>query len=199
MATIAMLLFQILDEKKQDAVPHLLRDGVFWSTGVDVSLGPSITESEALVHWSGSNNANNKVIPFRMVDHGFVYAVGMKIGIVVSSNTGADEEDALLDGDHLEDGIHLRDIYGELNNVMIYTGVITRVGNGYFEHDINTFLGCSGAIVFLLDMGQPAFVSSEDYKKAIGVHVGYKPELRTNIAFKLTVLKRSKWVDLLSF
>jgi hypothetical protein len=48
--------------EKLDAVPHLLRNGVCWDNGVDVSLGPSMSESKALVHWS--NNPNHKVIPF---------------------------------------------------------------------------------------------------------------------------------------
>jgi hypothetical protein len=48
--------------KKQDAVTYRLRNGVCWSACVDISLGPSISESKALVHWS--NNPNQKVIPF---------------------------------------------------------------------------------------------------------------------------------------
>jgi hypothetical protein len=143
----------------------------------------SISESESFAAWS--NNANHEVIPFHMVDRDFVCKVGMKIGIVVYSNVGADLDDALSPQNQLEAGVHLEDIFGQPRNVMIFTGGITEVGSEYFEHDINTFPGCSGAIVFLLDNRQPAFVSRDDYKKAIGVHVGYKPGLRTNIAFML--------------
>jgi hypothetical protein len=60
----------------------------------------------------------------------FVYKVGKKIGIVVYSSIGVDK-DALLDRGQLEDGIHVRDLYGEANNVMIYTVEITRVGSGH--------------------------------------------------------------------
>jgi hypothetical protein len=128
-----------------------------------------------------------------MVAMVFVYKVGMQIGIVVYSSIGVDK-DALLDRDQLEDGIHVRDIYGEANNVMIYTVEITRVGrSGHIaEHNINTFPGCSGAIVFAFDKGQLAFVSREDYKKAIVVHVGNKTKLETNIAFKLTVENKKR-------
>jgi hypothetical protein len=87
----------------------------------------------------------------------------------------------------------LREVYGDPFDVNIYIGEITHVGNKYFEHNINTFPGCSGAIVFLVDRNQSALVQQRDLRKAIGVHAGFKPQLQTNIAFNLTVLKRSKW------
>jgi hypothetical protein len=62
---------------------------------------------------------------------------------------------------------------------IIQTGVVTGVyGDGEaFSHNINTYEGCSGAVVFLLDKDQPAeSVQEEDFGKAIGVHaVGYSP------------------------
>jgi len=40
-------------------------------------------------------------------------------------------------------------------------------------HNINTFQGCSGAVIVLLDLGQDAFgVDKSDYGKAIGIHAG---------------------------
>jgi hypothetical protein len=44
----------------------------------------------------------------------------------------------------------LRQIYGLQGRVNIYTGQITNVSPGKeaFEHNINTFRGCSGAVIF---------------------------------------------------
>lgn len=63
----------------------------------------------------------------------------------------ADTGDPLLTQDAI------KRIYGEKMRVNIYTGEITRVCEvgRCLEHDINTFAGCSGAIVFLLDQHQP--------------------------------------------
>ena len=63
---------------------------------------------------------------------------------------------------------------------MIQTGVVTAVygsNREVFGHSINTYEGCSGAIIFLLDKDQPPeSVESHDYGKAIGVHAaGYVP------------------------
>ena len=163
--------------QKKDAVPHFLRDGAHWNHGIDVSIGPVISRVELHVN------------RFLAVANDFKYEVGMKIGIVTLSTIGASMEDALVEKEEgdLVEGIELSDIYGEPNEVNIYTGEITGVGEDYFEHNINTFPGLSGAIVFLLDQEQPEYVSREDYKKAIGVHVGHKAVLKQNIAFKLAV------------
>lgn len=73
----------------------------------------------------------------------------------------------------------------------IYTGEILRVSQdgSSFEHNINTYKGCSGALVFLLDRDQNGNGTLEaDWGKAIAVHVGGKfvEEGRPrNFAFKL--------------
>ena len=66
-------------------------------------------------------------------------------------------------------------VFGPDNAASIYTGEIIRVsGDGrVIEHDINTYKGCSGAIIFLLDKRQPTgLVNSQDYGKAIAIHAG---------------------------
>lgn len=88
-------------------------------------------------------------------------------------------------------GDELVSIYGLPGNVNIYTGEITEIGDEYFEHNINTFPGLSGSIVFLLDQDQPLCLAERDYEKAIGVHAGYKSGLGKNIAFKL--VRKSLW------
>ena len=68
----------------------------------------------------------------------------------------------------------LKSIYGDERQVNIYTGEITGVSPGKeaFQHNINTFQGCSGAVIFLLDLGQDGCgVKEEDHGKAIAIHV----------------------------
>jgi hypothetical protein len=69
--------------------------------------------------------------------------------------------------------------YGPPDVPVIQTGVITGLfANGaVFSHTINTYEGCSGAVIFLLDKAQPPeSVQAEDIGKAIGVHAaGYSP------------------------
>jgi len=46
--------------------------------------------------------------------------------------------------------IALERIYGAPNEVNIYTGEITRVRGDHVEYDLNSFTGCSGATVFVI-------------------------------------------------
>ena len=51
---------------------------------------------------------------------------------------------------------------------------------------MNSFTGCSGAIVFLLDRNQPESVQQCDYGKAVAVHGGCHPFIIThNLGFIL--------------
>jgi hypothetical protein len=86
-------------------------------------------------------------------------------------------------------------IYGQPGTVAIYTGEITYVGMYHIEHNINTYDGCSGAIIFLLDTDdQLATVNQEDRGKAIAVHVGYGGELlHSNIGFKINKGTSAPW------
>jgi hypothetical protein len=60
-------------------------------------------------------------------------------------------------------------------------------GDGaFFSHDINTYKGCSGAIVFLLDKEQPeTSVTSNDHGKAIAVHGGGNVMSQRNYGYTL--------------
>lgn len=132
-----------------------------------------------------------KTVSFQKVERAsYNFHVGQKVGMAVYRNFEVLPEDAGLLGSSIskED---LRNIYGHENRVNIYTGQITRVapGGDAFEHNINTFRGCSGAIVFLLDIDQDGFgVDSSDYGKAIAVHVGGEQMADgtiANFAFKI--------------
>jgi hypothetical protein len=64
--------------------------------------------------------------------------------------------------------------YGPKFQVCIYTGQVTKISaNGQtFCHNINTFEGCSGAIIFLLDRNQYDDVAAEFHGRAFGINVG---------------------------
>jgi len=81
----------------------------------------------------------------------------------------------------------LDEIYGKPNEVNIYTGEITHVGEKHIEYDINSFTSCSGAIVFLLDKDQPESVDPRlDHGKAVAIHAGAHPFMNArNLGFKL--------------
>jgi hypothetical protein len=66
----------------------------------------------------------------------------------------------------------IKAIYSPPNTVNIYTGGITYVGENHVEYDFNSFTGCAGAVVFLLDKNQPSSVQQCDYEKAIAIHSG---------------------------
>jgi hypothetical protein len=73
--------------------------------------------------------------------------------------------------------------------VNIYTGKITNVGKDHIDYNCNTFTGCSGAIVFLLDLAQPNSVQRCDWGKAVAVHAVYLIRLfyciARNFGFKI--------------
>lgn len=70
-------------------------------------------------------------------------------------------------------------ILGNPMDTRVFTGQSTKVEKKHIEYDINTFSGCSGAAVFLLDEG------SVNHCKVIAVHAGFEVALKTSIGFKL--------------
>lgn len=105
---------------------------------------------------------------------GFAITVGLNIGIAVYRNFTIKAADA---GASLSEE-QLRKLFGERDSVCVLTGEITALHENperSFEHSINTFRGCSGAIIFLLDQNQPTEAAVRHKGKAIGVHVGGKP------------------------
>jgi len=176
-----------------------LRDGVRWSYGFDIALGPIVNEQTAQENWPNRsiradflNRLLKKTRSFDVVDENFSYHAGLKIGIIVN-NPGVGEE-AFSEVGGLE-GIEVEETYatvtkglketkiaavcGDKDVVMIYTGHITLVGNEHIEYKINTYKGCSGAMVIVMERDHP------DFGKVLAVHAGYKPALRTNLGFKL--------------
>ncbi|KAL3903806.1 MAG: hypothetical protein SGILL_010307 [Bacillariaceae sp.] len=139
--------------------------------GVDISVGELIK--------SPSEFVTEKKKSFARVRKGFRPARGQKVGIAVwfpeeskpNQTTVAGAFESKID---ISDDL-LRAIFGEHGRVNIYTGVIKYVGGNFIEYDINSFTGCSGAIVFLLDCDQPDSVDPHDYGKAIAIHCGAHP------------------------
>jgi hypothetical protein len=115
-----------------------------------------------------------KGLSFPMASDGYEFQVGQKIGVAVYRNFELEAADAGLTENSITAG-ELRQIFGLEGRVNIYTGEITNVSPGgkSFEHNINTFRGCSGAVIFLLDKNQEGLgVTESDYGKAIAVHAG---------------------------
>ena len=140
---------------------------VGWESGRDVDLAGDITNEHSAF--------TEKARSFEFVRFDFQFCVGQKIGIVVYRDFPIDTASTGLLNTSTD---KLEQIYGKINTVNIYGGEITRVVCDdqlwCFEHNINTFPGCSGAVIFLLDKHQdPANgVTEEDYGKAIAIHVG---------------------------
>lgn len=144
---------------------------LFWADG-DVSFGSEIT---------GPNSSlTKKPRLFVKAPDAFRLEVGHKIGMAVYRTFDISHEDA-----YAPISVTLTDIYGPKHQVCIYTGEVTEVSeqSDTFCHSINTFEGCSGAVVFLLDQGQDAPQEVAD-GMAVGIHVGGL-DRNNNIAFML--------------
>jgi hypothetical protein len=150
---------------------------VLWPCGVDVTKGEVVEDP--------SHYITQKIMSFEKVRDDFVLTEGQKIAIAVYRKSAVSRRDACA-----PPGTDLERHFGQMNRVNVYTGAITSVSfsdNGtVLEHNINTFAGCSGAIVFLLDKNQGSLgVEERDYGKAIAVHVGGDPCMNCNFAFKI--------------
>lgn len=158
----------------------------FWEYGMDISTSPLIGRpGESFTNASrsfGLARSNLKIIK------------DMTVGIAVvftpeSKPTNHSIVGAEGGSKHLADAV-LVSVFGEPNAINIYTGKITYASEGakHIEYDINSFTGCSGAVVFLLDgEGQHDSVQQCDYGKAIAVHAGAHPVLlKRNIGFLLS-------------
>jgi len=127
----------------------------------------------------------------------YTLAPGHKIAIVVYRFWDIPAKDAMFTGTEAQWEGKREELFGGKFTPCIYTGEIVRVSDDgrTFEHNINTFKGCSGAIVFLLDKNQPddiamhTAVGQRLFGAAIGVHVGAPTDEITgsnvNIGFKL--------------
>lgn len=140
--------------------------------GFDVSVGRLISEPE--------NPATDARLAFTKVRSNFNLKDGQKVGIAVlfseDSKPKASTIAGAFDFDLPVNEADIRRIYGRSGEVNIYTGKIKYVGVTYIVYDINSFTGCSGAVVFLLDEHQPEDSVQEcDYGKAVAIHAGAHP------------------------
>ena len=142
--------------------------------GFDMSVGTLIADSD--------NPVTHERASFRKVGPRFVIKKGLKVGIAVMFPKDAEPTQYTIAG-AFEDRVDITDveikrIYGTHSQINIYTGEILYVGEDHIEYNINSFTGCSGAIVFLLDK-QPDELDIDiaDYGKAVAVHSGSHPTL----------------------
>lgn len=158
------------EPKPEDAVSLRELVDAASPSGLDLTWGTTIENPSSFM--------TAKSTSFEMVDDRFEIARGQKIAIVVSRRSAVTHKAA--------GAKEMERYYGTEFNSNIQTGEIIGVaGDGsFFTHDINTFKGCSGAVVFLLDKNQPDSVREKDYGKAIGVHGAAAAE-DTNVAFAL--------------
>ena len=122
---------------------------------------------------------------FEVAPSSFVLRVGYQVGVAVYRTFDIAHQDAGVGS-----SVNLEMVYGPKEQPCIYTGKVTEIsGNAKtFCHDINTFAGCSGAVVFLLLLDVPpddvSDISGELYGKAVGVNVGGL-DANNNIGFIL--------------
>ena len=191
--------------EKTEHPPVNLRQGEVWQYGIDVSFGPVINSetSEACYPTSrfeqhGLRTVLEYLRPLDLVANDFKYTEGLKVGILVQV-PGVDKEafsevsgTGNIPLDDKSPWLNAADNYrqcftkvcGEEKDIMIYTGTILEVGEAHIEYDINTYQGCSGAAVIVVDQ------THADFGKAIAVHAGYKRTLNANIGFKLLAVSR---------
>jgi len=81
--------------------------------------------------------------------------VGQKIGMAIYRSFKLTAEDVGVPNTNII-GEDLSLVYGAEKRVNACTGEIVGVSSdkGAFEHNINAFNGCSGAVIFLIDRGQ---------------------------------------------
>ena len=126
----------------------------------------------------------------QVVRDDYEFQVGQKVGIAVFRSFELSADDTGMPSNSVT-ADELRQIFGREGRVNIYTGQITNVSPGKeaFEHNINAFRGCSGAVIFLLDVDQEGLgVMESDYGKAIGVQAGgdqLGDRTIVNFAFKI--------------
>jgi hypothetical protein len=156
-----------------------LRHGVdarpaFCPWGLDISVGPLISNS--------SHPAVAPQLSFEKVRNSFIPKIGHKVGIAALFDEDTKPTKETVAGAYeTEVDISTTDIariYGKPGKVNIYTGTINYVGVTHIEYDINTFTGCSGAVVFLLDQNQPEdSVRMCDFGAAVAIHSGAHPSM----------------------
>lgn len=153
-----------------------------WTFGFDISKGDLLAYPQ--------EGITSERHTFELVRESFQFEIGQKVGIAVLFTSESKPTSRTVAGVG-EDTVRINDteleaIYGLPDVVNIYTGRITHSGSEHIEYDINTFTGCSGATVFLLDQDQPSSVQRCDFGKAVAVHAGSHPNLANrNLGFSI--------------
>mmetsp|Transcript_24070 Transcript_24070/g.66747 ORF Transcript_24070/g.66747 Transcript_24070/m.66747 type:complete len:298 (-) Transcript_24070:147-1040(-) len=144
--------------KIQPMVLTIGDESVSWEYGVDIAFGtfpaPAPTSSHQRYH------------VFQAIPQGYEYTAGTKIAMAIFTKQAATVESARITGPKDVDPTR---VYGAPDEISVYAGIITEVGEKFFVHDINSYRGCSGALVFLLD--------GPDAGRCIGVHIGSPPDI----------------------
>jgi hypothetical protein len=156
-----------------------------WDFGIDVSCAHKLI--------SRKNGATNESTSFELVRPDFKLKKGQGVGIAVYFDEAAAPTNKAISPDPSnllkKTNQEIQDIYGKPFQTNVYTGKITFADSGqqHIEYTFNSFTGCSGAIVFLLDK-QPtdSGVKTCDHGKAVAVHAGRHPRLQNrNFGFVL--------------
>lgn len=139
--------------------------------GLDFTFGEPIKNP--------NNGFTSKLTSFEVAPFDFHIEKGQKIGICVWRNHARIFNDVEGTTGKLREDEE-KNFYGPPGVPVIQTGAVTAVYGDraeVFAHSINTYEGCSGAVIFLLDKDQnPESVQEHDYGKAIGIHAaGYAP------------------------
>jgi hypothetical protein len=153
-----------------------------WDWGFDISIGRVLDKTEEAFTKEGHC--------FTLVRPDFKLEEGQKVGVAVvfARRTKPTPGSVAGSGENIKriSEEQLVNIYGKPNEVNIYTGEIIKVRGEYIEYDVNSFTGCSGAIIFLLDKQQPQSVQPCDYGCAVAVHAGSHPVFTSrNLGFVL--------------
>ena len=137
----------------------------------DVAYGTTCTDARQFIA--------KKPLLFDKVPSKFCLRLGQSIGIAIYRTFDISHEDAAAPSN-----TDMESIYGKKGGVSVYTGQVKRLSeNGQtFEHDINTFRGCSGAVIFLLDV-QADQTDQDNYGMAVGIHLGGLPSCDRNLGF----------------
>mmetsp|Transcript_14219 Transcript_14219/g.39425 ORF Transcript_14219/g.39425 Transcript_14219/m.39425 type:complete len:291 (+) Transcript_14219:111-983(+) len=143
---------------------------IFWQYGVDITKG-EFPEDEPT-----PQSRHFHVFQAESVD--FEYPEGTKVAMAVFAKHAATEDSSRMPPD-VAATVTPTQVYGAADEINIYTGKITRRHERHFEHDMNSYRGCSGAIIFLLEGPHAGY--------AIGVHIGSPLQLphTVNLAVKI--------------
>ncbi|CAB9518343.1 expressed unknown protein [Seminavis robusta] len=144
-------------------------DPITWKF-VDKTTGKRIGSDERRHEFTKAAYSFKKAVNYQVT-------AGHKIGMVVWRWWDIDKKDAQYTGTDQSWLEKRKELFGAKGSPCVYTGEIVRVSNDSraFEHNINSFKGCSGAIIFLLDRNQPDGFDEEWSDCAIGIHVGAAP------------------------